>query len=184
MSGFRSQRAYEDIQVAISLAKVPASSAPTWTTYNFGIPGGIEFAVLGFSVNNYLDFYVQTSHTMALNSILDNHIHWTIPANSETEENIKFQLHVVAAGVGEKFAVPTGSPYASEHKLYGDEAAQHNLLEIAEIPGVNTTVSSVYVCRLMRIAASTREYSNPVYVLFNDCHYQKDDTGSITEYLK
>lgn len=62
MSNFRSSRGYEDIQVTISLAKVPAGNAPTWTTYNFG--GAIAFAVLGFTVGDYLDFYIQTSHTM------------------------------------------------------------------------------------------------------------------------
>lgn len=82
MSNFRSSRAWDDMQVTISAARVPASSAPQWTTYNFGIGGGVAFAVLGFGVNEYLDFYVQTSHSMELNSILDNHIHWTVPSNS------------------------------------------------------------------------------------------------------
>jgi len=86
------------MQVTISAARVPASSAPQWTTYNFGIRGGVAFAVLGFGVNEYLDFYVQTSHSMELNSILDNHIHWTVPSNSAGAK-FKFQLDVIAAGV-------------------------------------------------------------------------------------
>lgn len=60
----------------------------------------------------------------------------------------------------------------------------HKLLEVANIPGVNTTVSSIYICRLTRIAASSAEYPDLVYVLFNDSHYIRDDTGSITEYQK
>lgn len=79
MSNFRSSRGYEDIQVFISTARVPASNAPTWTTYAFGIRGGIAFSVLGFTVGDYLDFYIQTSHTMELSSVLDNHIHFTLP---------------------------------------------------------------------------------------------------------
>ncbi len=183
MSGFRSQRAYDDIQVTISLAKVPASSAPTWTTYDFGIAGGVAFAVLGFTVVNYLDIYIQTSHTMELNSILDNHIHWTIPSDAKNSK-FKFQLDVIAAGVNEAFTVPTGSPFKNEHTLAGDESGRHNLMELADIPPMNTTVSSIYVCRLARIAASSAEYASPVYVLFNDCHFVRDDSGSITEYLK
>jgi len=31
-----------------------------------GIRGGVAFAVLGFGVNEYLDFYVQTSHSSEL----------------------------------------------------------------------------------------------------------------------
>lgn len=140
MSNFRSSRGYEDIQVVISTAKVPASSAPTWTTYAFGIGGGITFPVLGFAVGNYLDFYIQTSHTMELNSVLDNHIHWTIPTNSASKQKFQFQLDVIAAGVGAAFAVPAGSPFSAEHTLDGTEAGKHNLLELANIPGVNTTV--------------------------------------------
>ena len=34
MSNFRSSRAWDDMQVTISAARVPASSAPQWTTYN------------------------------------------------------------------------------------------------------------------------------------------------------
>lgn len=183
MSNFRSGKAYDDIQVEISLAKVPASSAPTWTTYNFGIGGGVAFAVLGFTVGDYLDFYIQTSHSMELNSILDNHIHWTVSAAVKLQQ-MQWQLDVIAAGVGAAFAAPAGSPFTADHIFDGSEVAAHNLLELANIPGVNTTVSSVYVCRLTRIAAKANEYPGSVYVLFNDSHYVKDDIGSITEYEK
>ena len=49
---------------------------------------------------------------------------------------------------------------------------------------VNTTVSSVYICRLTRIAASSDEYGNEVYLIFNDAHYQKDSLGSKEELVK
>lgn len=116
MSNFRSSRAWDDMQVTITTARVPASSAPSWTTYNFGIGGGVAFAVLGFGVNEYLDFYIQTSHSMELNSILDNHIHWTVPSNSAGAK-FKFKLDVIAAGVDAAFAVPAGSPYSAEVTL-------------------------------------------------------------------
>ena len=135
MSNFRSGKAYDDMQVEISLAKVPASSAPTWTTYNFGIGGGVAFAVLGFTVGDYLDFYIQTSHSMELNSVLDNHIHWTVPTAVKANR-FKFQLDVIAAGVNVAFAAPAGSPYSAEHILSGGEVGVHNLLELAAIPGM------------------------------------------------
>lgn len=175
--------AYDDIQVSLSSAKRPASSSPTWRTYNFGIAGGIDFAVLGFAVGDYLDFYIQTSHSMKLNSILDNHIHGTLPSNS-TGDKIKWQLDVIAAGIGEAWAVPTGSPFTSEKTLSGTEANKHNLFELADIPAVNTTVSSAYICRMTRIAASSDDYSPEVYLIFNDSHYQKDTIGSRLETSK
>lgn len=183
MSNFRTSRGYEDIQVFISTARVPAVNAPSWTTYAFGIGGGVTFPVLAFSVNEYIEFYIQTSHTMELNSILDNHIHWTV-LNNYAKRKMRWRLDVIAAGVGATFAVPAGSPYVVEYTFTGAEAARHNLLELANIPGVNTTVSSIYICRLTRIAATSVEYPYDVYVLFNDSHYVRNDTGSITEYTK
>lgn len=183
MSNFRSSRSWDDMQVTISLARVPAVNAPNWTTFDFGIGGGVAFAVLGFGVNEYLDFYIQTSHSMELNSVLDNHIHWTVPSN-DAGKKFKFQLAVVAAGVNAAFAAPAGSPYSAEVTLGAAEAGYHRLLELADIPASNTTVSSIYVCRLKRIAASSAEYGSDVYILFDDSHYLKDSVGSLTEYTK
>lgn len=109
--------------------------------------------------------------------------HWTVPTAVKANR-FKFQLDVIAAGVNVAFAATLGSPYSAEHILTGSEVGVHNLLELANIPGVNTTVSSVYVCRLTRIAASSSEHPDPVYILFDDSHYVKDDIGSITEYNK
>lgn len=120
---------------------------------------------------------------MELSSVLDNHIHWTV-ASAVKGQKMKWQLDVIAAGVNVVFAAPAGSPFTSEHVFTGAEVAAHNLLELANIPGVNTTVSTVYLCRLKRIAASSDEFPGSVYVLFNDSHYIRDDTGSITEYQK
>jgi len=164
---------YDDLQVSASAAKLPASSAPTWTTFDFNIPGGVEFNVLGFGIGEYQDLYIQTSHRQKLNTILDNHIHWTIPSDSASDK-IKFQLDVIAAGINEAFAVPPGSPFTSEHTLSGDESGGHKLLDLADIPAVNTTPSTIYIARLTRIAASSSDYSSDVYILFNDSHYMID----------
>ena len=166
---------YDDIQVFVSLGRVPAANAPTWTTWDFGL-GGMAFPVLGFGLNDYLDLYVQTSHSMKLNTLLENHIHWTIPSDSATDK-IKFQIEVISGAIGEDFAVPTGSPYSAEYTLDGTESAKHNYLDIGDIAAINSTVSSLYLIRLKRIAASASDYANDVYVLYSDCHYQKDTVG-------
>jgi len=154
---------WDDIQVALSSAKLPPSSAPTWRTYDFGVGSGVAYGVLGFAVGDYIDLYIQTSHSMLLNSVLDLHLHYTVPSD-DSGKKIQFQLDVVASGIGVDFAVPSGSPYTAEITLDGAEAGKHNLMEVAEIAAVNSTVSSVYVCRLTRIAASSVEYGNEVYI--------------------
>lgn len=176
-------RPWDDIQVDVSLARYPAASSPTWRTFNYGVGGGIAYPALGFAVNDYFEFFIQTSHSMELNSVIDNHIHWTIPSDN-AGDNIKFQLDVIAAGIDVDFAVPAGSPFTNEYTLVGNESGRHKLLQLANIPAINSTVSSVYICRLTRIASTAPSYGNEVYVTFNDSHYIKDMVGSREEDAK
>ena len=171
---------YEDLQVSISNVKVPTSRAPTERLYNHGIVGGVTFPVLGFALNEYIYFDVQTSHSMKLNTVLDNHIHFMTPTDG-TGDRFKFQLDVIASGIGGSWAVPTGSPFTPEHIITADYSNKHELFEIADIPAANTTVSSIYSCKLTRIAATTDEYSGEIYIKFSDCHYQKNTMGSRSE---
>jgi len=171
---------WEDLQVSISNIKLPASSAPAERLYDHGISGGITFPVLGFDPGEYVYFDIQTRHAMLLNSILENHVHF-MTEDDGTGDKFKFQLDVIAAGIGRTWAAPTGSPFTSEHTITDDYSDSHKLLEIAEIPASNPTVSSVYSCKLERIAASADEYAGEVYIKFTDCHYQTDWRGSKLE---
>jgi hypothetical protein len=174
---------YDDMQVNLVTAKTPAANAPTWRTHDFGIGAGIAFNVLGFAVGDYIDFYIQTSHSMKLNSLLDMHVHGTIPTD-DSGKKIKWQVDVIAAGIGDAFAVTSGSPYTAEMTLDGTQAGKHNIFPITDVPAANTTVSSAYLYRLTRIAATSDDYASEVYLLFADAHYQKDTIGSLEEYSK
>lgn len=177
-------RSYDDMQVTVSTARVPASNAPAWTTWNYGIGGGIEFAVLAWEIDDYFDFIVQSSHAMELSSILDNHIHFSFPTESAGSK-IRWRLDVVAAAIGASFAVPAGSPFTSlDYTMTAAEVGKHRLLAIGDIPGINTTVSTLYQCRLTRVAATNTDYAGVVYLLFTDCHYVKDSLGSMLEDTK
>ena len=149
---------WNDLDVALSSARRPAVNAPTWRNYDFEIVGGVAYEVLGFGVNDYIEFTVQTSHAMKLSTILDNHIHWSI-SGDDADDRFQFQLDVIAAAIDVAFAVPTGSPFTMEKVLVGNETGKHNYLDLAEIPAFNTTVSSLALCRLTRIAATQDEYT-------------------------
>ena len=174
---------WDDMQVSLSSARVPAASAPTWREHDFGVGGGVDYNVFGFAIGDYIDLYVQTSHSMKLDSVMDLHLHGTIPSDS-TGDKIKWQLDVIAAGIGGAWAVPSGSPYTAEFTLDGTQAGNHNMFEIADLPAVNTTISSIYIGRLTRIAASSDDYAPEVYLVYADCHYQKDTIGSELELSK
>lgn len=174
---------YEDLQVSISNIKVPTSSAPTDRLYDHGVTGGVVFPVLGFALGDYVYFDLQTSHSMKINTILDSHIHYTVPTDG-TGKKFQFQLDVIAAPIGGVWSVPTGSPYYGEKDMSYDYSTYHSLKEIGDIAAVNTSVSTVYKCKLTRIAASIDEYSGEVYIEFIDSHYQKNTMGSRTEGAK
>jgi hypothetical protein len=180
---FKASHGYNDLLGATTTAKIPAVNAPSWTTYDFGIGGGIAFQVLGFGPGEYIDIYYQLHHGVELSTVVENHIHWTIPTNDAGKRH-QWQIDVIAAAIGSAFAVPTGSPFTSEYTLGGAESAKHNYFEVGNIPAFNTTVSSIAIVRLQRIAATTAEYGSDVYVLFNDCHVQLDTVSSLTETVK
>lgn len=174
---------YEDNQGEMGIVRLGAS-APTWRTYDHGVGGGIAFEILGFTVNNYIEFNVQSFHEMQLNSILESHIHFILPNTTTVGDKFKFQLDVIASSFSSAFAVPAGSPYTAEHTIVAGDNTTQRYLELAKIPAVNTTVSTIYKCRLTRIAASADEYASEVYLEYVDCHYALDTVGSLTEGVK
>ena len=175
---------WEDNQASLNNLKIPSANYPEDTTYAFGIGGGVVFPVLGFAVGEYIYFDVQTQHAMKLNTAIRQHIHFILPNTTNVGDKFKFQLDVVAAGANGQFAVPSGSPYSGEHTVAADDNTHHRILQLGSIAAVNTTVSTIYKCKLTRIAASANEYGSDVYLLFTDGHFQKDQDGSREEYVK
>lgn len=175
--------AYEDLQVSINnIAK--GVSAPTDRTYAHGVGSGIAYPVLGFAKGNYIWFDVQTSHSMKLNTVLDCHIHFVLPNTTTIGHKIVWQLDVLYADINGTWTVPNGSPFTATHTVAANDDTKHRVLEIADIPAVNTGVSTVYKCKLTRIDGTATEYASEVYLEFVDCHYQRDTIGSRQETVK
>lgn len=168
---------YEDLQVSMNnIAK--GASAPTDRTYAHGVGSGIAYPVLGFAKDNYIWFDIQSSHTMKISTVLDCHIHFVLPNTTTIGHKIVWQLDVIAASLDGTWAVPAGSPYTATHTVASGDDTSHRTLSIGNIAAVNTTVSTVYKCKLTRIDGTATEYASEVYLEFVDCHYQKDTVGS------
>lgn len=176
---------YEDYLCSLKSSKL-GSTAPSDTTYAFGIGGGVAYPVLGFKVNDFVWFDVQTSHTMKLNTALDAHVHYVLPNTTSTGNKFKFQLDVAVAAINGTWSVPTGSPYTIEGTVATDDNTKHRILDMADIPASNSTASTIYKCKLTRISAAGdgTEYGSEVYVEYVDCHYQRDTMGSRQETAK
>ena len=167
---------YDDMYGAVSAARVPAANAPSWENITLD---GFTTQALAFDVGEYIDIFVQTNHSMQLNQAFENHIHWTLASDDDGDE-IRFQLTGVGAGIGESFS-SIGTLDTGDIVLAGN-AGKHNYLEIGEVPSLNTTVSSVYILRLQRVAVNDgNDSAELVYILFNDSHMKIDTLGSLQE---
>ena len=174
----------DDIPTSILTVKLPPSNAPSEVFWDHGIAGGVAFPTLGFDVGEYVYAVIQSPHKMKLQTVIDQHIHYSVPSDG-TGSNFKFQVDVIAACVTCDWAVPVGSPFSAEHAMTSDESGKHELFDIADIPAVNDSVSTLYKLKLTRIASSANEYAGQVYIDFFDGHYKSDQTlGSRQEYIK
>lgn len=167
---------WEDLQISMERVSFPGVLDPTWRNNDLGL-GGTTFSCLGFSLNDYITFSMQTKHSMRLMQNILPHIHYTLPSN-DAGKKIKFKLDVVAAGEQGEFVVPPGSPFEREYTLLGNEANRHNVLPLDLVPPVNNTLDTIYKCRATRVAASSDDYPGEVYVESIDSHVMLDSVGS------
>lgn len=170
---------WDDMQGSLSGAKLPAANDPAWTNITLD---GLTTRVLAFSLNDYIDIFVQTNHSVQLNQILGNHIHWTL-ANDDDGDEIRFTLSGVGAAAGIAFADIT--PLDSGDIVLAGNAGKHNYLSLGDINAMNSTTSTIYVLRLTRVAVvDGNDSAELVYVFFNDSHVKVDTIGSLNENAK
>ncbi len=171
---------YNDMIGAISQARLPAANAPSWESITLD---GITVDILAFDTGDKIPLFVQTEHGVALEQVIGNHIHWTMAANDAGDE-FQFQITGVGAGIGELFQ-SIGTIKSGDYTLTGNEATRHNYMDIGDIPALNTTVSSVFIIIVERIAPDDgNDTAEKIYVFFNDSHPIFDQIGSRTETVK
>lgn len=171
---------FDDVQGSLNSARVGAS-APTTGTLTVG---GVDFQVPAWSVNNTGTLIVQTSHRVALYSVLEEHIHYA-PESDGTGDRFQLQFDVAVAGKDGTFTIVAGSPFTVEHTFATDESGDHNYLDCCIVPGLNTTVSTLYLIKITRIAATVDEYAGDIFLFYADGHIMHDQVrGSRQELVK
>jgi len=178
---------YDDLQVAISSARIPTANAPTWVDWDFGISGGVEFPVLAWDVGDLFYFYLQSTHSTKLSTVIDQHMHFAIADDVFFIDGVsfRFQLDVVGAPINGTWAALASSPFTATYTIGTLSANKHLYLDLGDLDAINTGVSTLYVCKLSRIAVSSGvEYGGSVYTVFVDAHTLRDSNGSIAEASK
>ncbi len=136
-----------------------------------------------------LYFACQLPHGYKYGTDLHAHIHWTPAANGTAGENVTWGLEYTVSSIDSAFgdtATLTSSTRSGGDAASGPIASKHYLTELGAIDGSSiSSVSAMLICRLYRDATSeTDTYDDDAGVLEFDFHYQIDQPGSRTEYVK
>lgn len=170
---------YNDLQLNVMNAFIPVANAPTWRDFNYGISGGVTFPALGFELNEYVQYVIQTEHSVKILSDCQIHCHFTIPSAAPDTRYIAFQTDVIVGDVSGAYTVASGSPFISEIAIEPSAYGRHNVMHLATLNKENEKISTIIMVRLTRVAASSgTNYSGEVYLNFVDTHVQLDSVGS------
>lgn len=170
---------YNDLQLNVMNAFIPVANAPTWRDFNYGISGGVTFPALGFELNEYVQYVIQTEHSVKILSDCQIHCHFTIPSAAPDTRYIAFQTDVIVGDVSGAYTVASGSPFISEIAIEPSAYGRHNVMGLATLNKENEKISTIIMVRLTRVSASSGpNYSGEVYLNFVDTHVQLDSVGS------
>lgn len=171
---------FNDLQFAISNAKVPASNAPTWETFTANTN---EY---GFAVNDYIDSQAnETPHSWKLGATGHVHIHVTTKAANATGSDrfAKFTVWVAYADTGETWQETS---FTAELTIpNGTSALEQFYLDMGNLTLTNYVEEAELRCRIKRIAATGgTEYAGNIFITQIGIHLEEDTIGSRTETSK
>lgn len=168
-----SEPVYDDLSIAMSQARTPASLAPVWTPYQ-----GCQVPAFSDSQVNVLYFSAQLPHTYAEGTDIEFHIHIAYPDNGGG--NSVWYFTYSWADYNDTFPAPSNSGQV----IVASPATTdyHQKAEIiASIDGTGKTISSVLLCSIQRTGTHiSDDYANVIYLVSGDFHYQIDTIGSRT----
>jgi len=169
---------WDDLRFPVSLVRLGAVQPPSWEDLN-------GFQVLGFenqAANDEQVFFMcQIPHGYKYGTDLHFHVHWT----PETDDSA-----VVRWGLEYEWVNINGTFSGSTKTVYGNEtingnAGKHILTNLESITNGGHTLSSMLMCRLFRNSSSaTDTFDDFAYLLEADFHYEMDQMGSRSEYVK
>ena len=175
---------WDDMRVSLNAGRLPASNYPAWA--QIADDGAASTGIFGYSFDDgeYIFITTQMSHRYVLNSAIHPHIHYHVTTNSDPADNF---------GIGLEFAWVDINGTLGNTTVYEREIStgvnQANIHKLAEIPTTSVTgsgagVSSLFIARLYRYAATSDNYADPIIIMSFDLHYEVDMLGSRLEYSK
>jgi hypothetical protein len=168
---------YDDMQILLANAKVPAANAPNWVAYQ-----GSEVPAFSKTATNILYFSAQLPHRYKEGSPVGFHVHLAYP--DAGVGNSTWYFTYSWANIGENFPIATA---VTTNITSPATANYHQYAEMIPALTQNTTkkISSVILCSISRLGGDGGDsYDNVVYAVSADFHFQIDTMGSRTETVK
>ena len=144
---------YDDLQGAVTSARTLDGGQLSVASVQLPAGSGNAFPLYEWGIGDVLYITYQTSHKVKLNSIFEDHIH-CCTATDPTGTAVAFEIKVVFAGVGSKYAAPDFSPLTKVYNFTADWSLGNFLIDLLETEeGMNPTVSSLIKISVERLAA-------------------------------
>jgi len=157
-----------------------AANDPTLTKiFDDGAASGGVWALV-FGDGDEVLVTVQMPHGWKEGSTIYPHIHFITLTDVTPTDNFAIEFEYTWCNQIEDFAANTTLVTVDDIPTLVNSQYLHQLVNIptAGIDGSGHTISSILMCRIKRVAASTDNYAGGIAILDFDVHYEIDTVGS------
>jgi hypothetical protein len=176
---------YEDLQFAISAAKVPAANYPDWETFT------TNTSEYSFAVNDYIDCQAnEVPHSWQEGTAGDFHLHLALKAaqNDGANRFAKFTIYTALSDpsqAGTKVWTELSANTAEATIANGTAALTGLYLDMGDITLTGYKIGTQIRVRIKRIAATGgTDYTGQIFITQCGIHLKRDTLGSRAEISK
>lgn len=162
---------WDDMRVPLFLGK-PGGTTPSWEVVTDNI------YAWHFEDGEDFNISAQLPHSWREGTIIKPHIHWAATTGVTGNFDIDFEY----AWFEYNKAITTGT--LSTTITTPGSADLPQITSLGSISGEGKEISAVLLCYFSRVAATTGNYADKIYITDIDFHIQKDSPGSTGEYTK
>lgn len=174
-----SQAVWNDINMSMITAKVPAAHYPTWATFLANLNS------YTFAIDDYVDMSTaEILHDYKEGTDIGLHLHIvTNGLNDATARKVKYTIYYSWGDMDEVMSAQ-GSLTAELTITANLADKTHLFLDMGDITGTNYKIGSLLKMRVIRIAGTGTEPAVDPFVEQAGIHYQIDTIGSRQELVK
>jgi len=176
--------AWDDIRVPITSTKLGGSKDPHFIVFKTDGSGSQGVFAYAFDKTSEEELYftVQLPHDYELGTDLHPHVHWGVKASVPGSTTVRWGLEYTIANIDDVFGNTT-----IIYTTATDPVTQfaHIVTEFNDdVSGTAIdNVSTMLLCRIFRDIANDN-FDDDAFLFEIDFHYQRDDLGSTSEYIK